>query len=45
MGFPFEPGFVEEGGAADCDLADVVREGCFCADGAEEAVPAWVGSW
>jgi len=37
---PFEPGLVDESGAADCDLPDVVWEGCLCADCAEERVPA-----
>ncbi len=42
MRVPFEPGFVYEGRATDCDLADVVCEGVLGADGAEEGVPAWV---
>lgn len=36
---PFEPGVVEEGGAADRDFADVGGEGGFGADCAEEGVP------
>jgi hypothetical protein len=41
---PLEPGFVDEGGPADCDFADGIWEGGACADGAEEGVPAcWRG--
>lgn len=40
MVVPFEPGAVEEGGAADGEFADVVGEGGAGADGAEEGVPA-----
>lgn len=38
---PLEPGLVDESGAADRNLPDVVWEGCLCADCAEERVPAW----
>ena len=37
---PFEPGAVDQSRAADCYLADGVREGGARADGAEESVPA-----
>lgn len=37
---PFVIGAVEHGHAADAELADVGREGCLGADGAEEGGPA-----
>ena len=40
MRVPLEPGAVEEGDAADGDLAQVRGRGGLGADGAEQAVPA-----
>jgi hypothetical protein len=39
VSIPFEPGFIDQGWAADGNFADVVWEGAFCSNGAEECIP------